>query len=241
MKTAKFLFLTLAIAIVSGIMTSCSKDESSDEPEQPTVKMVLTSLKGGYPSSHFYGVIFEDAQYDKEGKIISYKDWDGKNVTYTYTSKSITRKDSNGEIILSLNSKGLITTNSYYESLNFQYDSNNYLINDGTQSFQWENGNMVKEYDGYGYDSYTYTNYPNTISCFLNELESPLYFNYCDPFLMASGFYGIIPKNLVDKEYDDGELRGSFSYEFNSYGYPIKILIIGDPYIEEYFLEWETL
>lgn len=236
MKQKKFLLLsTILVGVIS---VACSNDSENNEPEMPSVKMVLNSIYGGYPSSsdpESYGVRFEDAQYDTQGRILSYKEYDGDLVLYTYSSSSITKSDSGEEWQYNLNADGLIISDS--KGNRFEYDSNKQLISDGDDNFVWSNGNMVKS----GSDTYVYTTYFNTVSCFIQFLFSTVYFDNCDPFLMASGFYGKIPKNLVDKYYSDGDLGWNFLYEFNSNGYPTKITTSDASYDAIYTLSWKNL
>lgn len=125
------------------------------------------------------------------------------------------------------------------------YDKDNHLIktNDG-ESWSWENGNVVKftRYDNYGVKikSSTFTYYTD------KENKHPVMdidwvdFSYAVPSEMGDLLFLVYPKLLgtpnknllksVTTVYDGGKptQTTNFTYEFDSDGYPIKVILNGN-------------
>lgn len=258
MKTIKF-FLTCAIAtlLMPGI-TSCS-DDDNDGPEMPKVKMALTSMEGGYINfndgpNDLNGPVFTNVKYDSNGRIISYTD-DNTSYTYEYSQDKITVKsrygndtDATVDKIYNLRN-GLIISESE-NSISYNYNDQNQLNSYSGRyeacNFIWKDGNPVSatiNEGGYKYSvKFEFTSDANTLSCFQHRSYSVVYFDSCDPFLMASGYFGQQPKNLL-KSISEDDSYHKFTYSnFSENGYPQTMEVIDeDGDIQEYKFKWTKI
>lgn len=253
MKQTKF-FLTCVLATSFALgFTACS-DDDDDNPGMPKVKMGITSMYGGYTtgwdlpgqSAHF-----EDVVYDSNGRVVSYTDkctyGDDdypKHITYEYGKDKIIVKS--GSYIYeeyTLNGDGLIVSS---DDAKYTYNDQKQLISISMQyrsyNYKWEGGNPVScKYDDDTF-SIGYTSQANTLSCFQHHTYSVVYFDECDPFLMAAGYFGQQPKNLVSRIGDESNYHNFTYSDFNENGYPCKMQIEDeDYYVQEYTFTWTKL
>ncbi len=242
MKTKIFVCLTVCISTF--LFGACSNDD--DDSLEPSVKMRLTSLTGGYINiSWGSDLVFsiDNIKYDNDGRVISYQD-DGVLKTISYnTDKIVMTEDGYNQEYEVVN--GRVVSDGDYR---YSYDSNGYIekISSGSTSDRliWADGNLTQIY---GIDSFTYE-YSNKISSIANIYN--LFFSTCyievDPMLALSGYFGKMPKNLLETQYyhEDGKkyFDRRYEYQFNSNGYPTLIRIIDDEDdVQEYTLTWSEV
>lgn len=264
MKSIKFILTCFIATSITTGLSSCSDDDNED-PEMPKVKMGITSMEGGYINFHdgpndLNGIVFSNVKYDSNGRIVSYTDdneYSQYTITYTYeysqdkiTVKSQYGNDTDAPVDRVYNLKnGLIVSeseNSISYNYNDQNQLNSYSDRYNTCTFTWNNGNPVSATIKEGADKYLvkyeYTSDINTLSCLQHGAYSVEYFDLCDPFLMAAGYFGQQPKNLI-KSISDGDNYHNFSYsDFNENGYPCFMKVIDESgYIQEYKFSWEKI
>lgn len=240
----KNLLFAMAFGIIVIGMSSCSDDKNSDEPHQPSVKMVLTEMRGNYVSVSGTDEVVFQAKYDAQGRITETRDGDnGSWEKYVYTDSKITYGNYEYEV-----SGGKIVDGSK----EYKYDSSNQLIAIGSCSLTWTDGNITAtSYSGsWGNEktSLTYTDKPNVgnLNWMLNLAYStcfPAEMAYVQPELAVSGFFGVPCKNLCKSIIFNGEPDRSFDYlDYNENGYPTKLKITdSDGDIQEYSLTWTKL
>lgn len=219
----KVLWMLCSLVVCCMTFVACSDD--NDGPSQPKHKMRLVKLEeqeNGYTS-----VLFQNAQWDADGRILQYEDGNGALVTYTYTGESITCKRNGSEINYLLQNGKVVSKNEGYGEDTFSYDGELLVKysprHDDPYTHTWKDGNMVKTIDSEGVYGYEYSDKPNYMGPFIHEFGSFSYFSGVDPLLAMGGYFGNMPKNLVKSNTYDGKPDFSFEYTFNEHGYPTKI------------------
>lgn len=232
--------------------TACS-DDDDDNSGMPEVKMGLTSMHGGYTTGWDLpeeNTQFEDVVYDSKGRVISYTDKysegddDPRYITYEYgKDKIIVKSGSYIDEEYTLNGDGLIVSSDYAK---YTYNDQKQLISISMQyrsyNYRWEGGNPVScKYEDETFN-FGYISQANTLSCFQHLTYSVVYFDYCDPFLMAAGYFGQQPKNLVSTIREGSDYHNFTYSDFNENGYPCKMQIIDeDSDIQEYTFTWTKI
>ncbi len=234
----------MAIGMFACGLSSCSSDDkNSDEPNQPSVKMVLTEMRGGYVSGNYDENVYQ-MKYDSQGRVTDALIYSSNWEKYVYTDNKITCGSDVYEV-----SNGKIINNGSKE---YKYDSSNQLIGLGGSSFTWSDGNITvaADHNSWGNEKYTltYTDKPNVgnLNMALNFAYStcfPSEGGYFDPVLAISGYFGTPCKNLCKSISINGKLDRTFDYlDYNENGYPKTLKIIdsdGDSQI--YTLIWTKL
>lgn len=144
MKTIKSICAAMVCCALVAGFSSCSKDD--DGPNGPAVKMQLEGITITEGNST---TTLSNFVYDNQGRLTSYDvndNGDNETVTYTYHSSYIEMNESDGYKRTYHIENGVITsigTNTY----------------DGTDSYEYLNGNMVKwTEDSRYYISYSWEN-----------------------------------------------------------------------------------
>lgn len=260
MKSIKFILTCFIATSLTTNLSSCS-DDDNDGPDMPKVKMGITSMKGGYTNSSYGGQesksVFSNVEYDSDGRVMSYTDngisYTPIHYTYEYSQDKITvmsryGNDTDSSIDKIYNLKNGVIINESKNSISYYYDESNQLNRCSNQyetsTYTWNGGNPVSAaINEYG-DTYTvyfqFISEANTLSCFQHRSYSVVYFDFCDPFLMAAGYFGQQPKNLIGS-ISDGDSLHKFTYsDFNENGYPCSMRVIDeDGDIQEYSFNWE--
>lgn len=249
------------ICALTSMTTSCSKDEPGGNPNQPNVVMQLKKISYDSSDNSFSGTL-SNFVYDNQNRVVSYEenrktDYGGEQnqvVNYKYNDSYIvrTKESENSEIQnLTFNlSGGLITsvfckqTNwtdfySYKDNKLIQWKEGDYT----TIDYLWEKGNPIRETVSYkGNSNISISNYSYTdLPCCIGNLQSFLSIcdmvggSFCDPFLQQSGYFGILPQNLI--EFVDNDVQ--FRYELNVNGYPTKITGTYADKCRTMLLEWK--
>lgn len=163
----KFLYFFGILALIAGLVSSCSKDEDeggndNSNPYVPQKKIVKVidieddttifnydeNKKLSFSSSSWMG----KTRYEK------YYTWEGNNVIEKRIYKSTFWGDETSTVVYTHNSKGYLESGKYegdngYANTLYKYDSQGHLISeiysedDGytyTRTFEWENGNITK-------------------------------------------------------------------------------------------------
>lgn len=242
---------------------SCSKDEEGNSDS--SMNMRLSEIKiydleeansQSIPTSRFSNFL-----YDDKGRVLSYDIYNSMglvgDVTYKYNATSIVRTWY-GEIEETFNlTDGLVSSmqkDSYLPGQKFieeyHYKDNQLTtwIEDvsglhSTIKYLWENGNPIRESVGTVVNNYTYSDLPCKVGFYQQLFDGwsgmqveIMGGSSFDPFLQQSGFFGELPKNLIESS-DYGEWK--LTYTLNSNGYPIKILAEDERCSALMLLEWK--
>lgn len=254
-------FIALSLCLIMPITIFSCSDDDNDGPEMPKVKMGLTSMEGGYLNyQELNGLKFSNVEYDSDGRVVSYThngtSYTPIHFTYEYSQDKITVKsrydnDSEASIDRVYNLKNGIIISESESSIVYNYNEQNQLNSCSgqyeTYNFTWNNGNpvsvIIKE-GAYKYsNNFEFTSDANTLSCFQQNSYSVVYFDLCDPFLMAAGYFGQQPKNLLKSISDEDGDYHKFSYsDFNENGYPCTMQVSDeDGDIQEYTFKWTKI
>lgn len=222
------------------VLGACSNDDQ--DVTSPTVKMHLTSFSGGYIDITWGDNLtfsIENIKYDSDGRVISYKE-DDKETSILYADDKIILSNGNWSTEYTVSDGKIIASNSD----KYQYDSEGHLISIsqsfGNETLTWENGNITRIKSDDEIFSYQYNNEYNPIANLYNVFFSTVFVDV-NPLLAISGYYGVMPKQLLKSQTVDDEFDREYEYKYNSNGYPIFIKVIDDEGdIQEYTLEWST-
>lgn len=252
MKTTNFLCATMVCCALAVQFSACSKDEDGPNGAPVKMRLVEINISGseqynhgGYYGSYSFSDIYSNFVYDSHGKLLSYEyehehesNYDNQyhyksksNVTYTYNSSSIEKLEENDEGIRKTIyhlTNGLVTLETFEGSKyseHFLYENGNLVGWDGDgcyDSYSWENGNpIIEPFDSPNNTKYGYTDMPCYIGNYVDLMDGTFYLP-CEPFLMQQGYYGNLPKNLVNS-FKGEYVHCYLSYEINANGYPTKI------------------
>lgn len=240
---------------------SCSDDDEKDIVQRPeaSVKMQLVFVSDGHDECKDF--VYDANGRVVSFTVLKKYDFDSKSGkrTYSYATNKVVcqedYEDSSKNIIYEL-TDGLITksietyvnngTSSKHYTV-YEYDSSKQLVRvadvdengnviweEALQGYReehitWENGNPVKITDEEGYTINSFNTQPCYIGPFQDEVTS--FFGDEDPYLMQSGFFGVLPVNLLKSvtyytQYA-GVVYDPYTYEItyvlNENGYPLKI------------------
>lgn len=265
MKTFRLIAFAIVGMLVCMNLESCSDDDNDVPPSTPTERMVPTKMEGGYIDIDWWnpgepelnGIIFQNAKFDSQGRIVSYEDEYGNIVTFAYSQNSITQSTMSSYGATSntytLND-GKIVSDDY---LKYGYNSANQLIRIEPHSnygynyeYVWNGSNMVKSTEIDGYEDSTfefeYSSEANIIDAFYDTFYSTVVYGFDGidhAFLQYCGFYGTNSKNRLTTIYSDGFFERKFEYlDLNEAGYPTLIRCTDDDGdIQEYHITWEKL
>ncbi len=246
----KFHYAALAIiSLVTG-MSSCSKDDKNEGPNEPDVKMVLTEMRGGYVNRpdipETTGFV---AKYDSKGRVIEFSPTNEPSYQFSYSDNRIIGDDVTYDIV-----EGKIVKDS--EGREYTYDSNNQLVkiedDECISSLSWSSGNITTASDNWDGEvkkwSLAYSDKANVanLNYVLNATFSTCYpssGSWLEIPLALSGYFGKAGKNLCTRISISGELDRTIEYlDYNSNGYPQTLKITdSDGDIQLYTLTWAKL
>lgn len=246
----KFLYFLGILALIAGLVSSCSKDEdeggngSTSVPQKRLVKKIES------PGDIDESIL--EYEYDDKGRYISYTYSSNGHTyknTYTHEGNTITKKNSNdeGEIrIYTFNSKGnlesrILKNEDYNNNYVYKYDNKDHLISKTKTyssgkveitTYEWENGNVTKIIYSYKSDNHEPTE--TVIFKYIDQYHptpiknagnlSVLQIDDIDPIYSNMG---VAPKNLpVCISYTDDEDTDEYYIEWvlDGDGYPIKMI-----------------
>ncbi|MEE1064214.1 MAG: hypothetical protein UH071_11160 [Paludibacteraceae bacterium] len=218
----KFLYFFGILALIAGLVSSCSKDDENENKPSIPQKRIAKLVKFPGDLDEESSTIYE---YDDKGRCISSTyTYDGKvgKENYTYEGNTMTKTTysyygDTSITIYSYNSKGYLESikregehDSY--TCTYKYDNEGHLISEttitdshtSTMTFEWENGDVIKikennknsHYERTDSVMFKYTTqrHPTPVAnaVKLSVLESTCYFDI-DPTFSNMG---ISPKHL---------------------------------------------
>lgn len=247
MKTFRLIAFAVSAMLMCVNLSSCGDDDNGDEPPTPEVKKRLVTVT--------YDRGNDIIQYDTEGRIssvtIQYNDGPylkTSSDTYTYSDEKITEGDNTYYLKNGLITKWTNEYDDYTVTYQFTYDGNNLVKFTNSYeeivTFNWKNGNVVssKEVDTdyyrdfkYEYDTEHYDF--GKVAAFLQS--NSFLFDDLDPYLIIQGYFGNLPKNMIETIYttwsDGDEDTDVFYYDYDADGYATYNSW------EEVSFEWEVV
>ena len=214
MKTIRIIGIAHAL-LMSVCFSACSSDDENGYGPDSRDKL-LVKIGSQYSIS-----------YDELGRVTK-----SKHDTFTYGDNSITEYGSDGKMICTYqveNGRIVSQTNNNGKTYDFVYDNDGYLVDCGTCSFKWSDGNLVELY--YSGDKkvreITYTDIPWPKHFFMYEYNP----NIPDIIPFAGmGYLGKSPKNLPSEIFVKPAVS-SYYYYFDweiKNGYPVRVDIYLD-------------
>lgn len=227
----KIFLLILPLLAVS--FNSCSKDDDGGSESNDKKIVSQVSVK------NHYGTYVLEFSYDSQNRLTKIYEDAENYTTFDYSGNTVTITDAYGEghidvYTATLNSQGYITVlkDEDGNTTSYTYDGNGYLSKtvwgDGSEGellCTWSNGDLVMEKSTGGdpyIANYEYTSIVNKTNLNVYALTWG-YFHVDDPELLGvNGLLGKMNTNLIKKATDYDGTR-SFSYTFDSDGYPTTI------------------
>lgn len=223
MKKFFLFFLTV------GVLTSCSKDDSGNNPIDSNCKVIEWKFSYDEGDGFFDGgskKIFYDNQ-NRISKVESYYDGDSFTTTYSYSDKMIIVSSPVQKVVYTLNSENLIEKYDIegYNSVKIGYNSANQMISaqrSGSKlyTFIYSGGNLINATEGDENFSFTYDT-SQSFPPFGSFGLDPFYHLFGDTDYEAShvlyeqGYFGAKIKNAI-KTYNGNYTSRTYSYSYSN-------------------------
>ena len=234
MRKLNFCSMIMLVVMVLPIMLACSKDDENDYVNGLDKHIIKMIVKQGDLETRTLTYT-----YDGQGKLIKYTDstLPGYVFAYSYVNNQITLFTKEGGYFgeYHLNEGRIIYADYGYKaspnSMSFKYDNNGYLLNTyniGISSpymtYKWTGGNLT-QIEGANSSKVIieYTNYPRPKHYMI--FRSNIWIIRDE--LMAGGFLGKSPRNLIKKityvnNLDEVEKEITYNYTIED-GYPTRV------------------
>lgn len=239
----KHKIILACILLLAVGLNSCKKESSTTTANYPDFSNCKVNRLYDATSEQKF-------TYNAEGKISKIEEFElgtlNSTLTYTHTSSSVSYESETGRekgnYVLDANGRAVSSAITYYQDMDptkatsgvissYKYNGAGNLIESnvayssqaGTtnylNTYTWANGNLKSEISVSSSGSTSITNYE-----YYTDKSNAL-----GKTQMLQDFTGVPSKNLLKKEIDgeDGSLKASYTYEFNSSGKPTKIIIDG--------------
>lgn len=270
----KNVFYFVLLGFMTCNLTSCKdNDEPSDSSNRPIVRNRPIQIEVTYSrgdSRTLTNITYESGLKVKSyDELISYVygdqsvSWEKAAISYSYDSNSIKKIEKREFPYTQAPSKstewkyelknGLIYKDMYDNSFDYKEDRLYSEVEDNYNGiyYEWENGNPInikgalikKPNEMLYHQEFQFTDHPLYVWVSSQEEQFDIY-TFGDPFLVMAGYYGKLPKNLIEKRqyyWNDGSSKiTNYKYTFDENGYPTQISIIEDGEVNEILkITWE--
>lgn len=217
--------ILLPLVLGGFIITSCSRDNDNPITELET-PILPTKISWEMPEEKYKSEITFTYDMDKikESKLITYnKDRiiDNETLKYHYTGDKITSIERYSNPL---------NIGEYKQTYNFEYNADGSLKRSPSSTYTIKNGNLISFKDHNNVTTHTFDdkNSPFKNVKGLLEIGPELYTTFTTAsFEHSFPYYKAFNNNIltfVEVDTNGGKTEQTFTYQYNSKGYPIKAI-----------------
>ena len=251
MKTFKFIGLALAAILMGMSLSSCNKEDSSENEgaeDLANEKKIVKFVESWGSDEELEVESSFTFKYDDKGRLVEViSSESGLQFSYAWGDNLISRaRPENSKVDNITLNNGLVTSHNIYDgNLTYTYNKSNRLVAaDGRHyklDFVWDNDKLVRisyddAYQDIVYEGTCKKGYCPTISYIINDQEYLYFLNILQPDCVGLRT-NKLPKYSVYHG-DDGDTdTETYAYEFDKDGYISKLTVTfedGDVCVQEY-------